>query len=65
MKGAIGVVEFDTPVERGPLCERFAAEGAWIRPMGRVVYLTPALVMDDEDLGRLTGALRRGLGLVG
>jgi adenosylmethionine---8-amino-7-oxononanoate aminotransferase len=63
VKGAIGVVEFAEPVERGPLCARFAAEGAWIRPMGHVVYLTPALVMDDAVLDQLCGGLRRGLGL--
>ncbi|CAN5138560.1 adenosylmethionine--8-amino-7-oxononanoate transaminase [soil metagenome] len=61
--GAIGVIEFDSPVERGPLCTRFADQGAWIRPMGRVVYLTPPLVISDADLAALTGALRRGLGL--
>jgi adenosylmethionine-8-amino-7-oxononanoate aminotransferase len=62
VRGAIGVVEFDHGVEAGPLCQRFAAEGAWIRPMGRVVYLTPALVIGDEDLAALTGAIRRVLG---
>lgn len=61
--GAIGVVEFDMPVERGPLCNRFADQGAWIRPMGKVVYLTPPLVISDADLGLLIAALRKGLGL--
>jgi adenosylmethionine-8-amino-7-oxononanoate aminotransferase len=60
--GAIGVVEFDAAVERGPLCDRFAALGAWIRPMGRVVYLTPALVITEADLDALTAIVRRGLG---
>ena len=55
--GAIGVVEFEAPVDTGDLCERFAAEGAWIRPMGRVVYLTPPLVIGDDDLALLTGAI--------
>jgi adenosylmethionine-8-amino-7-oxononanoate aminotransferase len=64
VRGAIGVVEFERPVERSPLCARFAELGAWIRPMGRVVYLTPPFVIDDADLDRLTGILRRGLGLV-
>jgi adenosylmethionine-8-amino-7-oxononanoate aminotransferase len=59
--GAIGVVEFERPVDAGALCQRFAAEGAWIRPMGRVVYLTPPLVIDDGDLAILTSAVRRGL----
>lgn len=60
-RGAIGVVEFDAPVDAGALCARFAAEGAWIRPMGRVVYLTPPLVIGEADLAALTGAVRRGL----
>ncbi len=59
--GAIGVVELDRPVERGPLCARFVELGCWIRPMGKVVYLTPPLVIGDEDLALLTGAVRRGL----
>ena len=59
--GAIGVVEFEAPVDAGALCARFAAEGVWIRPMGKVVYLTPAFVMDDADLARLTGAMRKVL----
>jgi len=59
--GAIGVVELDRPVERGPLCLRFAELGCWIRPMGRVVYLTPAFVISDEDLARLCNAVRLGL----
>jgi adenosylmethionine---8-amino-7-oxononanoate aminotransferase len=62
VRGAIGVVEFDAAVERGPLCACFAELGAWIRPMGKVVYLTPPLVISDDDLAALTAILRRGLG---
>src|SRR5436189_5773973 len=61
VRGAIGVVEFDAPVERGPLCARFAELGAWIRPMGKVVYLTPPLVIGEADLAALTAIIRRGL----
>jgi len=60
--GAIGVVEFAQPVDAGGLCQRFVDEGVWIRPMGKVVYLTPPYVTSDEDLGRLTGAMRKVLG---
>ncbi|WP_374579298.1 adenosylmethionine--8-amino-7-oxononanoate transaminase [Phenylobacterium sp.] len=55
--GAIGVVEFDHPVETGPLCMAFAEQGCWIRPMGKVVYLTPPYVVTDAELARLTGAI--------
>ena len=60
--GAIGVVEFDRQVEAGPLNSRFADEGAWIRPMGKVIYLTPALTIGEGDLSDLTRALRNGIG---
>jgi adenosylmethionine-8-amino-7-oxononanoate aminotransferase len=60
--GAIGVVEFEKPVAVGDLCRRFAEFGCWIRPMGKVVYLTPPFITSDEELARLTGAIRAVLG---
>jgi adenosylmethionine-8-amino-7-oxononanoate aminotransferase len=62
--GAIGVVEMAAPVDVGGFCARFADLGCWIRPMGRVVYLTPPLVIGDDDLGQLTQAVARGLGAI-
>ena len=61
LSGAIGVVEFAEPVAVGRLCQVFAALGVWIRPMGKVVYLTPALTIGDDDLRLLTDAVCRGL----
>jgi adenosylmethionine-8-amino-7-oxononanoate aminotransferase len=61
--GAIGVVEFDAPVAVGDLCARFAEEGVWIRPMGKVIYLTPAFTTPDADLALLTRAVRKVLGV--
>ena len=63
--GAIGVVEFDRPVAVGALCDAFAAEGAWIRPMGRTVYLTPAFNTPDADLAVLFAAIRKVIGAGG
>jgi len=61
--GAIGVVEFAEPVAVGELCARFAEAGVWIRPMGKVIYLTPAFMTPDADLARLTGAVRQIVGV--
>jgi len=58
VKGAIGVVEFDRAVPVSDWCQRFAEAGAWIRPMGKVVYLTPAFVTSDAELALLTAAVR-------
>ena len=60
--GAIGVVEFAAPVAVGDLCRRFADEGVWIRPMGKVVYLCPPYVTTDAELAKLTGAVARVIG---
>jgi len=57
--GAIGVVEFEAPVPVGELCARFAHLGAWIRPMGKLIYLTPAFTTPDVDLDLLTTAVRK------
>jgi adenosylmethionine-8-amino-7-oxononanoate aminotransferase len=55
--GAIGVVEFAEAVAVGALCDRFAELGCWIRPMGKVAYLTPPFVVSEAELERLTGAI--------
>jgi adenosylmethionine-8-amino-7-oxononanoate aminotransferase len=57
--GAIGVVEFATRVESAALNQRFADLGVWIRPMGKVVYLTPPFVVSDAELAALTEAVQR------
>ena len=58
VKGAIGVVEFDKAVPVSDWCRRFAERGVWIRPMGKVVYLTPPFVTSNAELERLTAAVR-------
>jgi adenosylmethionine-8-amino-7-oxononanoate aminotransferase len=60
--GAVGVVEYDAPVDVQALCRRFVDLGVWIRPMGKVVYLTPPFVVSDGELEALTEALVRVAG---
>lgn len=55
--GAIGVVELDGIADREALKRRLVEAGVWVRPFGNVVYLTPALTIDAEDLARLTTAV--------
>jgi adenosylmethionine-8-amino-7-oxononanoate aminotransferase len=62
VRGAIGVVEFERPVDTGALCRRFAEHGCWIRPMGKVVYLTPPYVTTDAELAKLTAAIGSVIG---
>jgi adenosylmethionine-8-amino-7-oxononanoate aminotransferase len=63
--GAIGVVEFNAPVAVGALCDAFAAEGAWIRPMGKTVYLAPAFTTPGADLDILLAAIGKVVGAGG
>jgi adenosylmethionine-8-amino-7-oxononanoate aminotransferase len=60
--GAIGVVELDGPASARITSAAFAEQGVWIRPMGRVVYLTPSFVTSEPELDRLTAAIRKLLG---
>lgn len=55
--GAIGVVELRAPPDIGKLRAAFIDQGVFIRPLGNVVYLTPALTIDADDLARLTRAI--------
>ncbi|MGH6819226.1 MAG: adenosylmethionine--8-amino-7-oxononanoate transaminase [Methylovirgula sp.] len=53
VKGAIGVVELSEEPDLNALRRRFTQLGVFIRPFGRVIYLTPAFTIDATDLNRL------------
>jgi adenosylmethionine---8-amino-7-oxononanoate aminotransferase len=58
VKGAIGVVELAEIADLAALRRRFVEAGVWVRPFGRIVYLTPSFTIGEEDLATLTGAVR-------
>lgn len=55
--GAIAVIEMKEPIHMATFQALLPKYGIWVRPFGRLVYLMPAYVMSDEDLGRLCGGL--------
>lgn len=57
VRGAIGVVELDRVDDLNALRSRFIEEGVFIRPIGSVVYLAPALTIGADDLATLTRAV--------
>jgi adenosylmethionine-8-amino-7-oxononanoate aminotransferase len=61
VKGAIGVVELNRIENLNGLRQRFIDEGVFIRPFGSIVYLTPAFTITEQELLKLTGAIRRVL----
>jgi adenosylmethionine-8-amino-7-oxononanoate aminotransferase len=59
VKGAIGVVELDRINDLNGLRARFVEEGVFIRPIGNIIYLTPAFTIADDELNTLTDAIVR------
>jgi adenosylmethionine-8-amino-7-oxononanoate aminotransferase len=60
--GAIGVVELERPVNLKQVQPLFVEEGVWVRPFGKLVYLMPPFIINDEDLETLTDAVVRVIG---
>ena len=54
VRGAIGVVELDRIDNLNELRRRFVEKGTFIRPIGQVIYLAPALTIGESDVARLT-----------
>jgi adenosylmethionine---8-amino-7-oxononanoate aminotransferase len=60
-KGAVGVVQMESPVDAVELRSQFVERGSWIKPFGDVIYLTPPLVIEGRDLTGLTRAIGEAL----
>jgi adenosylmethionine-8-amino-7-oxononanoate aminotransferase len=54
VRGAIGAVQLNAPVDAVKLRTRFVEKGCWIKPFGDVIYLTPPFVIEPHDLSQLT-----------
>jgi adenosylmethionine---8-amino-7-oxononanoate aminotransferase len=57
VKGAIGVVELERISNLNELKRQLVERGVWVRPFRNIVYLTPALTIDENDLKTLTDAI--------
>jgi adenosylmethionine-8-amino-7-oxononanoate aminotransferase len=57
VKGAIGVVELHEPIDTAWSQPLFTERGVWLRPFGKLVYLMPPFVINEDELGQLTSAV--------
>jgi adenosylmethionine---8-amino-7-oxononanoate aminotransferase len=57
VKGAIGVVELDRIDDLNGLRARLIDEGVFVRPIGNIIYLTPAFTITADELKTLTDAV--------
>ena len=60
--GAIGVVELKEAVDMKSITGKFVDAGVWVRPFGKLVYLMPPYVINDEDLSQLCNAICKVVG---
>jgi adenosylmethionine---8-amino-7-oxononanoate aminotransferase len=57
VRGAIGVVEMERIADLEAMRARFIDAGVFIRPLGNVIYLTPAFTITPDELSTLTDAV--------
>jgi adenosylmethionine-8-amino-7-oxononanoate aminotransferase len=57
VKGAIGVIQLDCPVDVPRVTAAFVERGIWLRPLGDVIYTTPPLIADEQEIARIAEAM--------
>ena len=55
--GAIGVVEMQKAVDVAQMQKEFVDRGVWVRPFGKLVYVMPPYIINQEELEHLTRAM--------
>lgn len=55
--GAIGVVEMKAAVDMKSITNAFVDAGVWVRPFGKLIYLMPPYIIDEDDLNKLINAV--------
>jgi adenosylmethionine---8-amino-7-oxononanoate aminotransferase len=57
VRGAIGVIQLDHPVDVPAATAAAVERGVWLRPFRDLVYAMPPYVTGDDDLAAITAAM--------
>jgi adenosylmethionine-8-amino-7-oxononanoate aminotransferase len=57
--GAIGAIELKSDSMMTGFRDFALENGAWLRPIGRVMYVMPAYIITDDELRKLIGIMRK------
>jgi adenosylmethionine-8-amino-7-oxononanoate aminotransferase len=59
--GGIGVLELAQAVNMATITRRFVDKGVWVRPFGKLVYVMPPYIINDQELDRLLTGMKEAV----
>jgi adenosylmethionine---8-amino-7-oxononanoate aminotransferase len=58
VRGAVGVVQLDRPVDVAAATDAALAAGVWLRPFRDLIYTMPPYICTDDEVGAIAAAIR-------
>jgi adenosylmethionine-8-amino-7-oxononanoate aminotransferase len=59
VRGAIGVIELERPLDNNIIPFRCRELGVWLRPFGKLLYTMPPYIASDDELNKIANAMMR------